>query len=156
MLSKVLKAVAQRRNLFLRDQDAVVRKIASEHKLLRSSRQQQQHKDETDGCSTTMTAAAIPHFAFVVTRPTVLLQDGPSSKKLSASKSVSVCIKKKNQVLSVENTCPHTPYLTLFSPTTQQPGPFPVAHVDLAEFSLNALTTERLYNTSPYIVADSF
>jgi hypothetical protein len=111
-LSKVLKAVAQRRNLFLRDQDAVVRKIASEHKLLRSSsrqkQQQQQHKgggEAQDGCSaasTTMTATTTPHFAFVVTRPTVLLQDGPSSKKLSASKSVSVPLslfykKKRNK-----------------------------------------------------------
>lgn len=86
MLSKVLKAVAQRRNFFLRDQDAVVRKIASEHML----RNRQQHNKNEDGNTTT------PHFAFVVTRPTVLLQDGPSSKKLSASKSVSVhhCIKK--------------------------------------------------------------
>ncbi len=36
----------------------------------------------------------------------------------------------------------------------QQPGPFPVAHVDMAQFSLEALLTEKLYNTCPYVVAD--
>lgn len=39
---------------------------------------------------------------------------------------------------------------------SQQPGPFPIAHVDLAEFSLNALLTKKLYNSCPYVVADSF
>ena len=46
-----------------------------------------------------------------------------------------------------------SPFVFVFS---QQPGPFPVSHVDLAEFSLNALLKEKLYNTCPYVVADSF
>jgi hypothetical protein len=36
----------------------------------------------------------------------------------------------------------------------QQPGPFPITNFDLAEFSLNALKTEKLYNTCPYVVQD--
>jgi hypothetical protein len=40
--------------------------------------------------------------------------------------------------------------------SSQQPGPFPVAHVDMAQFSLEALLTEKLYNTCPYVVADGF
>ena len=40
--------------------------------------------------------------------------------------------------------------------SSQQPGPFPVAHVDMAKFSLEALLTEKLYNTCPYVVADGF
>jgi len=38
----------------------------------------------------------------------------------------------------------------------QQPGPIPVSYIDLAEFSLNALRTKKLFNSSPYVVADSF
>ena len=38
----------------------------------------------------------------------------------------------------------------------QQPGPFPVTHIDLADFSLSALTTEKMFDSSPYVVADSF
>jgi len=36
------------------------------------------------------------------------------------------------------------------------PGPVPVTHVDLAEFTLNALRQTKLYNSCPYVVADSF
>ena len=35
-----------------------------------------------------------------------------------------------------------------------QPGPFPITNVDLAEFSLNALKTKKLYNSCPYVVQD--
>lgn len=34
----------------------------------------------------------------------------------------------------------------------QLPGPFPITNVDLAEFTLGALRTEKLYNTCPYVV----
>jgi hypothetical protein len=36
------------------------------------------------------------------------------------------------------------------------PGPIPVTHVDLAEFTLHALLNEQLYNTCPYVVGDGF
>ncbi|CAB9524466.1 Inherit from NOG: NmrA-like family [Seminavis robusta] len=35
-----------------------------------------------------------------------------------------------------------------------QPGPFPYCNVDLAEYTLNALTTPKLYNTCRYVVGD--
>jgi len=33
----------------------------------------------------------------------------------------------------------------------KQPGPFPISHLDLADFSLNALLTKKLYNSCPYV-----
>uniref|UniRef100_A0A7S3L7I7 NAD(P)-binding domain-containing protein n=1 Tax=Amphora coffeiformis TaxID=265554 RepID=A0A7S3L7I7_9STRA len=112
VMSKLIKSVAHRRNSFLQDQDAAIDRIGIEHGL-------RKYNDENRSVS-----MAPPHFRFIVTRPSVLLQDGPSSKKLAASKS--------------------------------QPGPFPVAHIDLADFSLGALTTEKMFDSSPYVVADSF
>jgi hypothetical protein len=140
LLSKVVKRAARRRCAFTKDQDAVVRYIAAQHGLRqpkqsnpiigpekRSSVGQRSIKAD-DQSSVTRTDccddALPPHFSFIVTRPTILLKDGPPSKTLSASKS--------------------------------QPGLFPVAHVDLAEFTLTALQNEKLYNTSPYVVADIF
>lgn len=35
-----------------------------------------------------------------------------------------------------------------------QPGPFPEVYVDVAEFTLNAIQTKKLYNTCPYVVGD--
>lgn len=106
VLSQVIKTVAHRRNAFLKDQDAIISFIASQHACVEEADDQ-------------------PTFSFIVTRPTVLLKEGPAGhKKLKASKS--------------------------------QPGPFPIHYVDLASFSLDALQMERLYNTSPYVVADTF
>mmetsp|Transcript_39790 Transcript_39790/g.96060 ORF Transcript_39790/g.96060 Transcript_39790/m.96060 type:complete len:387 (+) Transcript_39790:61-1221(+) len=59
---------------------------------------------------------------YIVTRPSDLIWDKPSKRKLAASKS--------------------------------QPGPFSITNIDLAEFSLNALKNERLYNSCPYVVQD--
>eukprot|EP00980_Cylindrotheca_fusiformis_P007554 scaffold1567_cov102-Cylindrotheca_fusiformis.AAC.5 len=71
---------------------------------------------------------------YIVTRPSDLIFDKPSKKKLAASKSVS------------ERRMGQSPW--------SQPGPFPITNIDLAEFSLNALKTEKLYNTCPYVVQD--
>lgn len=76
MLSKVIKTVAQRRIAFLQDQDATIHRIGVEHGI-------RTYNDENRSVN-----MAPPHFRFIVTRPSVLLQDGPSSKKLAASKSV--------------------------------------------------------------------
>jgi hypothetical protein len=35
-----------------------------------------------------------------------------------------------------------------------QPGPFPITNTDLAEFTLNALKMQKVYNTCPYVVQD--
>jgi len=35
-----------------------------------------------------------------------------------------------------------------------QPGPFPITNTDLAEFTLNALKMQKIYNTCPYVVQD--
>jgi len=37
-----------------------------------------------------------------------------------------------------------------------QPSPVPVTYYDLAEFTLNALKDESLYNKAPYVVGDGF
>jgi hypothetical protein len=203
----VLKAVAYRRNQFLQDQDAVIRQIAMEHGLVTAKstsvakadkendndanddnndendpdnyhddRKEQADDGDDDNVDKETPSA---HFSFIVTRATVLLKDGPSTKKLAASKSVRTCVCTTKTcilyLLSVLaccvhslgrqtavsyrtcNTVPLTDRFVCFIHThSQQPGPFPVTHVDLAEFSLNALLTEKLYNTCPYVVADSF
>jgi len=104
VLSRVVKTVSYRRSLFLQDQDAVVRTIANEHgvgtpaaqsasvdrKSMASSSgsaagggDEDDSEKENDGIG-----GAAAHFSFIITRPTVLLNDGPATKKLSASKSV--------------------------------------------------------------------
>jgi hypothetical protein len=35
-----------------------------------------------------------------------------------------------------------------------QPGPFPITNTDLAEFTLNALKMEKIYNSCPFVVQD--
>jgi hypothetical protein len=120
MLSKVLKAVAHRRNHFLRDQDAVIRQIAIEHGLASavatssssspSKKEKENDKnnkdadakdddddddgsdeeDNEDGKETPSLPSA--NFSFIVTRATVLLKDGPSTKTLAASKSVRIVL----------------------------------------------------------------
>jgi hypothetical protein len=118
-----------------RDHDTAVQQVALHHKKSRATERrrtsfagddndQDSKENSTTGPSPSC-ASERAKFAYIVTRPTAFLTDGPSStKKVAASKS--------------------------------QPGPFfPIAHVDLAEFSLNALLTKKLYHTCPYVVADS-
>jgi hypothetical protein len=100
--------VTKRGNQSLRDQDAIIQFINAQHNS-------HEKENASPNCK--------PSFSFLITRPTVLIKDGPSIKKLAASKS--------------------------------QPGPFAITFIDLAEFSLNALLNPKLYNTCPYIVADS-
>jgi hypothetical protein len=104
IFSKVLKAVAHRRNHFLRDQDAVIRQIAIEHGLAsavtttkgkadRENGKNKNHRNDNDGSDEEEedgkeTPSTPANFSFIVTRATVLLKDGPSTKTLLASKSV--------------------------------------------------------------------
>jgi hypothetical protein len=110
----VLKAVAHRRNQFLRDQDAVIRQIAVEHGLASATTSKtttmtktdksdkendndpqndndgdgsdDENEENKDGKETPPLLSA--NFSFIVTRATVLLKDGSSTKTLAASKSV--------------------------------------------------------------------
>ena len=88
-------------------------------------------------------------FDFIVTRPSNMIWDRPSRKKLSASKSVSLV-----KLMMFWLCTPRMVVLTFFFQILQLPGPFPITNIDLAEFSLNALKTENLYNTCPYVVQD--
>jgi hypothetical protein len=113
-----LKAVAHRRNHFLRDQDAVIRQIAVEHGLASATTSKtttmtktdksdkendndpQNDKDgdgSDDDDEENKDGKETPsaNFSFIVTRATVLLKDGPSTKTLAASKSVRICTKSR-------------------------------------------------------------
>jgi hypothetical protein len=107
VLSQLVKSVIHRRNQSLRDQEFIIRYIS------------EQHNQDKENSSINYSK---PSFSFLITRPSVLTKEGPSIKKLAASKS--------------------------------QPGPFTITHIDLAEFSLNALLNNKLHNTCPYVVAD--
>ena len=50
-------------------------------------------------------------------------------------------------------TCSPTMFDTIII-SLQQPGPFPITNVDLAEFTLSALRMEKIYNSCPYVVQD--
>jgi len=70
-------------------------------------------------------------FKFIVTRPTVFLRDGPSKKKLAASKSVSLYLILKRLVPSlirdtkrIFNHCCRDPILA-FVPNRSNLDPFP-------------------------------
>ena len=139
VLSKFVKSTTRRRDQFMLDLDSVMKRIAEEHGLRPCKSNQSKDVDQLR-----------PHFSFVVTRPTILLQNGPGCKRLFASKSVS----PTPMNLFASNEQAHS--LIYFHPCTQQPGPVPISHVDLAEFTLNALTSSKLYNSSPYVVADCF
>jgi hypothetical protein len=92
-------------------------------------------------------------FQFIVTRPSDMIWDRPSRKKLAASKSVRdvkySATRGSVLVLAVVLIVLLRVFLLL-----KQPGPFPITNCDLAEFSLNALRNEKLYNTCPYVVQD--
>ena len=134
IMSKVLKKVAQlQQSPFLKDQDNALQHMAIAHGLRKpkpsgnvkgksSKSGKAQSTDPSD--KELQPIESPPHFDFIITRPTILLRDGPSTRNLSASRS--------------------------------QPGPFPIAHSGLAEFSLNSLRNNKLFNTCPYVVADSF
>ena len=167
IMARVLKTLAQFKNgPFLADQEAALQYVAQQHKEMktnnkneskenhhprRSSKTSTSHRTSTGNSSSSSSrrrhnkaskrqsqqqqqsvaaaaaapSSAPPNFHYIITRPTLLLRDGPSStKKLAASRS--------------------------------QPGPVPVTYVDLAEFTLNALRCDKLWNTCPYVVADTF
>lgn len=123
----------------LADQDSAVRYIGQQHRGKRalSGKKSKQRPSFVERA----------YFSYVVTRPTSFLTDaGPSSKKISASKSVSGCFLLHSKAGASLR----------FPSSLQQPGPFPISHADLAEFSLNALLAKKLKNSCPYVVADGF
>lgn len=103
-------------------------------------------------CTALQSSPDGPSLQFIVTRPSDLVWDRPSRKKLAASKSVSY------EYANIFFSTAFPTHLDFSQVTlhndTQQPGPFPITNIDLAEFSLNALKMEKLYNTCPYVVQD--
>ena len=80
VMAKVLKTVAQiKQSPFLKDQDAALHHIAVSHGLKKTAGPDPNGAKENQQ----------PNFSFIITRPTVLVRDGPSSRKLAASRSVS-------------------------------------------------------------------
>ena len=77
VFSKVVKTTTRRRDQFMLDLDAVMKRIATEHGLRTSTNNNDENQNPK-----------APHFSFLVTRPTILLQNGPGCKRLFASKSV--------------------------------------------------------------------
>ena len=90
-------------------------------------------------------------FNFIITRPSDLLWDWPSRKRLAASKSVSEQSPFRLTTIKVFGVLTELRSIIIFY---KQPGPFPITNIDLAEFSLNALRNEKLYNSCPYVVQD--
>ena len=86
VLSNVVKKTARRGDNFTRDLDDAMKKIAIEH-CLRPIKEKIKSDDKTKVPE--QINPDPPEFAFLVTRPTVLLQNGPGCKRLFASKSVS-------------------------------------------------------------------
>lgn len=97
-------------------------------------------------------------FPYIVTRPTLVLRDGPSTKKLAASKSVGTIIYRHmySPIWFPFFIVLHTHFVFTFQLNQQLPGPFPYSYVDLAEFSLNALKMKKVFNSCPYVVGDGY
>lgn len=127
-MGKVVKTLAVKKNwrVALREQDRIVKYIVNSTKR------------------TSMN--------FIVTRPSsdCMIWDRPSRRKLAASKSV------RKQGLPMDAFMPNnvSPNHSSLSSSPQQPGPFPITNIDLAEFTLGVLRKEKLYNTCPYVVQD--
>lgn len=86
------------------DQDAVVQEIVWHHRGRRRSHVvKKQHEDDNakENCTGEETQHVLAKFAYIITRPTSFLKDGPSIKKVSASKSVRVIRKRRLDALVV-------------------------------------------------------
>jgi len=67
------------------DQDAAVQEMARQHSKRRRNTKENNNQD----------ALERPHFAYIVTRPTALLKEGPSTRTVAASKSVRLFLAKR-------------------------------------------------------------
>jgi NmrA-like family len=87
VLSKLVKVLAHAtgRTLQLTDHDGVMEYLAMEHGRYAANKR----NPEVRKSQPTDSSPRHPHFHYLVTRPTVLVKDGPASKRLCASKSVS-------------------------------------------------------------------
>jgi len=65
------------------DQDAAVQEMARQHKRRRRTKENNNNNHPDDEAPLER-----PHFAYIVTRPTALLKEGPSTRTVAASKSV--------------------------------------------------------------------
>jgi NmrA-like family len=88
-LSKLVKVLAHAtgRTLQLTDHHGVMEYLAMEHGRYQYAAHQR--NPEVRKRQSTDSSPRPPHFHYLVTRPTVLVKDGPASKRLCASKSVS-------------------------------------------------------------------
>jgi hypothetical protein len=86
------------------DQDAVVEEIVWHHRgRHRSHNVTKQHEDDDakENSNGEETQHALAEFAYIITRPTSFLKEGPSMKKVSASKSVRVLRNRRVDALVV-------------------------------------------------------
>ena len=109
------------RSLALQDQDAVVQEIARQHRRRRRNRGNKENsttsklssidaKNDDDKNQTASDPQQVPlerpHFAYILTRPTTLLKDGPSTRTVAASRSVRARFFSRMQ--SRQSKFPHT------------------------------------------------
>jgi hypothetical protein len=87
------------------DQDDVVQEIVWHHRGRRRSHNMAKHHEDDDAKENSNgeeTQHVLAEFAYIITRPTSFLKDGPSIKKVSASKSVSANRKRLLYALVVQ------------------------------------------------------
>lgn len=70
------------RSRALQDQDSAVYFITQQHRRLNHMVQDSDNDENNEA------TAERPHFAYIVTRPSTLLKEGPATRKLMATKSV--------------------------------------------------------------------
>jgi len=129
IFSRVLKTAAYRRGLYLRDQDKVIQTVAREHRVGSGRARKDDDGAEID----------------------VGNDDGKENAAENPSPPpppphFSFVVTRPSVFLS------EGPASKKLSASKSQPGPFPITHAELAEFSLNALVSPKLYNTCPYVV----
>ena len=77
--------------LTVEDQDAVVQEISMQHRGRHNAKKALKNNEDHDNDTKENSADDVEHrasFSYIITRPTAFLKDGPSVKKVAASKSV--------------------------------------------------------------------
>jgi hypothetical protein len=166
VMSKVVKTLAHAtgRTLQLTDNDGAMALVAREHQppgsgKCRAAKKGNENKSAAanrgPSALSSSPAPQAPRFHFMVIRPTLLIKDGPSSKRLRASKSVRGAPRPSPlDAASLSSDSP-APGCAQRAFSLQQPGPFSISTGDLADFILGALLDSKLYDSCPYVVSDS-